>query len=478
MEKTILSLIVFTFIANVSAQLKVDASGNVGIGGVLGTISNVPISFKVNGSLAGFTGNSTTGNVSYGFGSLLNTLTGTYNTAIGSSALASNTTNGTSTGNYNTAMGSSALYYNTYGSSNTATGTCALYINTIGSSNTANGHQALINNTIGNSNTAVGFQALSSNTTGSNNTAIGYYSGANNPNNLTNSTAVGFAAACTASNQVIIGNTSIGQIGGYTTWYNFSDVRGKKNVQANVPGLTFINLLQPVTYNLDLDAVDNLLGIDKAKKDQMDKDMPQELKDKNEKARKDKQDQVQTGFVAQDVEKAAKKVGYNFNGVNVDEKGIYSLSYAEFVVPLVKAVQELSEKNDQLQEQVNELTGLVNKLTGKDADASALRSDNSNSSLTNLPNLADGASASLEQNTPNPFNHSTIVRYFLPETCTSAKILITNSGGKVVKQIPLSAAGGKESITIHGGSMPAGVYLYSLICDGKVVDTKRMVLTK
>ena len=49
---------------------------------------------------------------------------------------------------------------------------------------------------------------------------------------------------------------------------------------------------------------------------------------------------------------------------------------------------------------------------------------------------------------------------------------------KVIKQIPLSATGGKESITIHGGSMPAGVYLYSLICDGKVVDTKRMVLMK
>jgi len=49
---------------------------------------------------------------------------------------------------------------------------------------------------------------------------------------------------------------------------------------------------------------------------------------------------------------------------------------------------------------------------------------------------------------------------------------------QTLRYSPLSATGGKESITIHGGSMPAGVYLYSLICDGKVVDTKRMVLTK
>jgi len=230
---------------------------------------------------------------------------------------------------------------------------------------------------------------------------------------------------------------------------------------------------------LDLYAVDNLLGIDQAKKDNLEKDMPQELKDKTERAKKKKEETVQTGFVAQDVEKAAKKVGYNFNGVNVDEKGIYSLSYAEFVVPLVKAVQELSSKNDQLQEQVNELTGLVNKLLGKGAtETGALRSKNSGSSTTGLTKLTAEASASLEQNIPNPFNQTTVIHYTLPETCTSAKILITDTGGKVIKQIPLSATGGKESITIHGGSMPAGVYLYSLICDGKVVDTKRMVLTK
>jgi hypothetical protein len=151
-------------------------------------------------------------------------------------------------------------------------------------------------------------------------------------------------------------------------------MRAKKNIKMDVPGLDFINLLQPVTYNLDLDAMDNLLGIDKAKKDELEKDMPQDLKNRNEEARKSKQEQVQTGFVAQDVEKTAKKIGYNFSGVNVDESGIYSLSYAEFVVPLVKAVQELSEEAEAkaeaialLEKQVKELTGLVNQLLEKQA---------------------------------------------------------------------------------------------------------------
>jgi len=42
-----------------------------------------------------------------------------------------------------------------------------------------------------------------------------------------------------------------------------------------------------------------------------------------------------TGFLAQDVEKAAKSVGYDFSGVDAPqhERDNYSLRYAEFVVP-------------------------------------------------------------------------------------------------------------------------------------------------
>lgn len=37
---------------------------------------------------------------------------------------------------------------------------------------------------------------------------------------------------------------------------------------------------------------------------------------------------------------------------------------------------------------------------------------------------------------------------------------------------------GKGSITIQGSEFTAGMYLYALIADGKVIDTKRMILTK
>ena len=56
----------------------------------------------------------------------------------------------------------------------------------------------------------------------------------------------------------------------------------------------------------------------------------------------DKYSQVTTGFIAQDVEAAAQSIGYNFSGVDApkNENDYYGLRYAEFVVPLVKAVQE------------------------------------------------------------------------------------------------------------------------------------------
>jgi hypothetical protein len=84
--------------------------------------------------------------------------------------------------------------------------------------------------------------------------------------------------------------------------------------------------------------------------------------------------------------------------------------------------------------------------------------------------------ASLEQNFPNPFNQSTTIRYTLPETFRSARILITTSSGRVFKQIPVSGSGA-NSITIEAGTFATGIYYYSLILDDTLVDTKRMIVT-
>ena len=295
-------------------------------------------------------GANTTGsfNSAHGEEALSMNTTGSGNTANGNSALQSNTT-----GNRNTANGDSALFNNTTASRNCATGAFSLFKNANGTDNTANGPSTLFNNTSGFSNcafgsdalnqnttggrnTAVGFSALSSNTAGSDNTAVGFntylfFS-------FSNSTALGASTTVTADNQARIGNTAVTSIGGFANWTKLSDQRFKENIKEDVPGIAFIKKLRPLTYTVNIKKLDTYLNQGKDA-------TAEQLKAKEQSAKI-----VHTGFMAQEVEQAAKELNYNFSGVDApkNDKDFYGLRYAEFVVPLVKAVQELSTKNEEL----------------------------------------------------------------------------------------------------------------------------------
>ena len=85
--------------------------------------------------------------------------------------------------------------------------------------------------------------------------------------------------------------------------------------------------------------------------------------------------------------------------------------------------------------------------------------------------------ASLEQNTPNPFNATTTIKYNLPEKFNSAQIVITDKNGRTIKQVNVSGSG-KGTVNIGAGTLVAGTYNYSLIVDGRMIGSKQMVLTK
>jgi len=285
-------------------------------------------------------------NTATGLNALYSNTTGDYNTATGYRALYSNTT-----GASNTATGLNALHYNTMGHSNTATGWEALLHNTTGSNNTASGYWALYNMTTGNYNTAIGREALYNNTGGSSNTAIGYAAYFNGI--YSNSTAIGAGTNITANAQVRLGNSSVTSIGGYANWTNVSDARFKTDVQEDVPGLEFIKKLRPVTYHLDMDAIAKF------------NHTPDSLRLKD--AERQKAAMIQTGFIAQEVEQAAQSLGYDFSGVDKpkNENDYYGLRYAEFVVPLVKAMQEQQKTIEQQQKEIDELKSLVKQLLNK-----------------------------------------------------------------------------------------------------------------
>jgi hypothetical protein len=262
-------------------------------------------------------------------------------------------------------------------------------------------------------------------------------------------------------------------IRGFVPWTTISDERVKENIQENVPGLEFINKLRPVTYNLDLDAADELVNASRFQ-EESEKELMNEMISVERAARAAQQVRVRTGFIAQEVEEAAISIGYDFSGVNVDknENGLYGLSYSKFIVPMVKAVQELSEQNDakdaaiaSLQDKVEMLTGIVNKLLENDPNYSS------------NPRINSIANASLGQNFPNPFNQSTTINYTLPQSFFSAKIVVTDTFGREFKQVPISIPGPGHT-TIDARFLPAGMFFYSLYMNNALVETKKMIITR
>ena len=258
----------------------------------------------------------------------------------------------TTTGSYNTAVGYQSLDNNTTGQLNTAIGYAAMPNSTSAGNNTALGYNVLNNLSTANNNTGVGYQALIQVTTGGNNTAIGFQAGPDwTGGTNTNATAVGYQAVTTASNQVRIGNNFVTSIGGFAAWTNLSDGRYKTNIQQNVPGLDFILKLQPVTYTFDFDKLNKSLKPGGAETPATNENNPTV-------------GVRYSGFVAQDVEKAAKEIGYDFSGIDKakSETDLYGLRYSEFVVPMVKAIQEqqaqielLKKQNEALQKAITEL---------------------------------------------------------------------------------------------------------------------------
>lgn len=431
-------------------------SQNIGIGFEALFRNGIGLSNTAIGYQAMYNNTSGGNNTAFGTSSLFSNTGGLSNVATGDRALYSNTT-----GNTNSAFGGRSLYFNATGSNNAAFGYNALSNNTQ-SFNSAFGVSALISNTSGTGNTGVGYSALNTVTTHINNTAIGHLAGASrtvnsgtlvgaraqtNANGYLNVVVIGADAIGTASNQVRIGNTTMTSIGGYRAWSNLSDGRFKKNVKDNVPGIEFVMSLRPVTYTLDMDALDKTL-------------VPNDISDPEPRHKKDPSINaglskiVHTGFVAQEVEEAARKLDFEFSGVDApkNESDLYSLRYSEFVVPLVKAMQEVVQKNNDLEERIIELEKLLSdkKIPGR---------------------------GSIAQNSPNPFTSTTVIRYTLPDDITNARIELTNVKGQLIKTFNLPDKGTGQ-LQIMKGALAAGTYYYTLWVNGEKTNTKKMIIVK
>ena len=141
----------------------------------------------------------------------------------------------------------------------------------------------------------------------------------------------GTTAKVDASNKVRIGNPDVTVIEGQVNWSVGSDIRLKENIEySDKLGFKFINGLKTSTFTY-----------------------------KNDSAKRH-----HNGLIAQDVRETLDRLGLKFSGIaeSENEEKILNLSYAEFVIPLINSVKELSSKNQEQQKQIEELKTLVKTL--------------------------------------------------------------------------------------------------------------------
>ena len=166
------------------------------------------------------------------------------------------------------------------------------------------------------------------------------------------------------------------------------------------------------------------------------------------------------GFIAQEVKEIYPEL------VKTDHDGYMYIDYIGMIPLLVHAIGELNAQIEELKAENSELNQAV-----INAQAPAV----GNGQPSQIAD--DFLRNALYQNRPNPFTTSTTISMSLRSEVTEAVLYIFDMQGSLLKTIPVTDRG-NVSVTISGGELNAGMYIYSLIADGSEIASKRMILTK
>lgn len=143
-----------------------------------------------------------------------------------------------------------------------------------------------------------------------------------------------------------------------------------------------------------------------------------------------------------------------------------SVNYIGLIPVLVASAQEQQKQIElqqaQLQDQqrqIEELKEMIKQLT------------TANNIKTGLSNVI------LEQNIPNPLDKFTTIHYSIPAGSKNAQLIIADISGKMIKQVQLGSSA-KGNVSFDATGLSNGSYTYSIIIDGKLIDTKKMLVAK
>ena len=221
----------------------------------------------------------------------------------------------------------------------------------------------------------------------------------------------------------------------FCTAGNFSpsDEKLKQNINTETSVLEQISLLRPVSYTFK-----NVEGITLARGNQH-------------------------GFISQEMAevfpeltKDMTKPVFDEDGNVVSQISLKAINYIGLISVLTAGIQELNTELSAVREELDEYKA----------------NDNVRSQLTQDNRFAAGYS--MEQNTPNPFDDRSVIRYQLAPGVNQASITIFNLNGGFVKDYAID--GNKGEITVLASETGKGMFIYSLTQNGQEMISKRMIV--
>jgi hypothetical protein len=238
--------------------------------------------------------------------------------------------------------------------------------------------------------------------------------------------------------------------------YFASDIALKKNIVPIKGALDLVKKLNGVKYQY-IDAISNTDAADKTN------------------------DERRIGLIAQEVELIVPEV------VKTMHDSTKAISYTDLIALLIEAIKEQQNIIEESQKEAKTQNAIMNELQQKIESmekaliACCISSKGSQKSMQEF-DLTDPTNANAEeikvyQNAPNPFNETTTISCYIPEAIQKAELCVYDMQGSLIKCLLVSERG-MTAIQIQAGQLAAGVYTYLLIGDGKTSDAKQMILTK
>jgi len=238
-----------------------------------------------------------------------------------------------------------------------------------------------------------------------------------------------------------------------TNVFQTSDANLKENIQDLTDPMSIISQLLPKTYTFK-------------QADNMSMQLP---------------NGTHYGLLSQDVESILPELVKNsVHSARYDSMGIEiypeiefkALNYIELIPLLIAAIKEQQQIMEGLQAQLTLLNG-GGYLHGNPGSSEEENSDESQSNEIDVQ-LTNAKAIVLNQNVPNPFAEQTTITYFITEEVMEAQIFFYDNRGTILRIVDVKEKGAGQ-INVFAADLSSGNYTYTLIADGKVIESKTMV---